>query len=548
MYVDDSTSIINGRKQRRVLLRESYRKNGMVKKRTITNLTKLPDDIIAVIKSMVGVRRKAAALVRLEDIKSVAGPSFGSLYLLYTYIKRLGIEAALGKSREAMLIIWLICGRIMFQGSRLKAARMAKHYAVKRILKLGEFNEGDLYNALDWLSEEQKKAEDYLMGRGKNNTEGIYLYDVTSCYFEGKENELAAYGYNRDGKKGKKQIVIGLLTDGEGEPLSIEVFKGNTTDPKTCSKRIEEIKERFGARSITLVGDRGMIKGEQIKEILREGWNYITAITKPQIEKLIKEGTLQYELFDEELEEIIEGQTRYVLKRNPRRVEEIAKNRKEKLKKLQKKVEKRNEYLREHKRAKEEVSGREIEKYAEKLKVNNWATICVENRIVKVDIDGEALKKESKLDGCYVVKTNITDKEKITKEQIHNRYKDLALVEWAFRTIKTTLLENRPIYHRLEERTRAVCFISMLAYKVARQIIGEVSEHTEELLALLFVNESNADNQVLSLGDIMVDLGKIQETTIKVNDVQIPVIQTPSSLGEKVLSILKIKLPVLKAA
>ncbi len=225
MYVDDSTSIINGRKQRRVLLRESYRKNGMVKKRTITNLTKLPDDIIAVIKSMVGVRRKAAALVRLEDIKSVAGPSFGSLYLLYTYIKRLGIEAALGKSREAMLIIWLICGRIMFQGSRLKAARMAKHYAVKRILKLGEFNEGDLYNALDWLSEEQKKAEDYLMGRGKNNTEGIYLYDVTSCYFEGKENELAAYGYNRDGKKGKKQIVIGLLTDGEGEPLSIEVFK-----------------------------------------------------------------------------------------------------------------------------------------------------------------------------------------------------------------------------------------------------------------------------------------------------------------------------------
>ncbi len=548
MYVDDSTSIVNGRKQRRVLLRESYRQNGKVKKRTLTNLTKLPEEIIAVIKSMVGGKSKTETLVCLEDIKSIAGPIFGSLYVLYTYIKRLGIEAALGKSREAMLVIWLICGRIMFQGSRLKAARMAKHYAVKRILKLGEFNEDDLYKALDWLSKKQKEAEDYLKQRGNSNTEGVYLYDVTSCYFEGEENELAEYGYNRDGKKGKKQIVIGLLTDAEGEPLSIEVFKGNTTDPKTCSKRIDEIKERFGAGSITLVGDRGMIKEKQIKEILSEGWNYITAITKPQIEKLIKEGTLQYELFDEELEEIIEGQRRYVLKRNPRRAEEIAKNREEKLRRLQKKAEKRSGYLREHKRAKEEVSRIEIEKYAEKLKINNWAKVCVENRIVKVEIDREALKKESKLDGCYVVKTNITDKEKITKEQIHDRYKDLALVEWAFRTIKTTLLENRPLYHRLEERTRAVCFISMLAYKVARQIISELSDHTEELLALLFENKSNAANQVLSLDDIFIDLEKIHETTIKVNDVQIPVIQTTKKKKKKVLSTLKVKMPILKTA
>ena len=548
MYVDVSTvTTSSGKKHKRVLLRESYREKGKVKKRTLANLTALPDTVITVIKSMVGKRAPHATLVDIHDVAAHAGLKFGSFYVLYTFITRMGIAEALGSCREALLIVWLICARILFQGSRLKASRLGKQYAVQSIVGLSDFNEDSLYRAMDWLSERQQDIEDYLIKRKGNDTKGLYLYDVTSCYFEGHQNQLSDYGYNRDGKKGKKQIVVGLLTDVQGEPLSSEVFPGNTTDPKTCSKRIEDIKRRFAAEAITLVGDRGMIKEPQIKELLRHDYNYITAITKPQIQKLLAEEVLQLSLFDEELQEIVHDSVRYVLRRNPQRAEEIQKSRSEKLAKLKGKAEQRTKYLKEHPRAHEQVALRHIMQWASKLKIDKWVNVSVEDRVLRIEVDKDKLREDSKLDGCYVVKSNLTEAQMITAQQIHDRYKDLTQVQWAFRTLKTTLLENRPIYHRLEKRTRAVCFISMLAYKVARQMTAQLSEHTDELLKLMFKNKSDAAHQVLPLEDIISELDLIQETKLDAGGVQIPVILKPSAVGEKVLSILKIKLPSTKS-
>lgn len=549
MYIDFSTvQTSSGKKHTRVLLRESFREQGKVKKITLANLSALPEQLISLIKSFLKGKSISpkSELVSLSEVVAKTGLKFGSLFVLFTFTKRIGISEALGKSRNALLITWLICARILFQGSRLKAARLAKQYAVKSVIGIDNFNEDHLYKALDWLHERQKEIEKYLMRRNKNNTKGLFLYDVTSCYFEGDENELSDYGYNRDGKKGKKQIVIGLLTDANGDPLSIEVFPGNTTDPTTCSDRIEEIKNKFGADSITLVGDRGMIKGPQIKEILVNGWNYITAITKPQIEKMLKEGPLQMSLFDEEIHEVVDGPIRYVLRRNPQRIKEIKKNRLEKAKKLLSKTKERTKYLKEHPKASEKTALKYVNQWALKLKLNKWTEIYAENRIIKIKIDQEKQKEAAKLDGCYVIKTNITDSGQMSAQQVHDRYKDLAMVEWAFRSIKTTLLENRPIYHRLEERTRAVCFISMLAYKVARNITKTLSGSTDKLLNLMFKKKSDANNQVLPLDDILRELDMIQETTLETEKVKVPIILAPSRMGEKVLSILKIRLPVPK--
>jgi len=179
--------------------------------------------------------------------------------------------------------------RLIDQGSRLSAVRLAQNHAVAEILNLNEFNEDDLYKTLDWLYEHKEKIENQLF-KERGHGSSFYLYDVTSSYLEGKENELADWGYNRDKKKGKKQIVYGLLTDEQGEPISIEGFCGNTKDNKTVRVEIETLKERFGCRHITFVGDKGMIKSGEIEDLKTAGFHYITSITKSQIKTLLVKG------------------------------------------------------------------------------------------------------------------------------------------------------------------------------------------------------------------------------------------------------------------
>ena len=199
--------------------------------------------------------------------------------------------------------------------------RLAAHHAACDILDLEAFDEDDLYENLDWLCENQAAIEGRLFNHlGASPAPEVFLYDVTSSYLEGTENELAAFGYNRDGKRGKKQIVIGLLCDGAGEPLSIEVFTGNTSDPKTLAPQIRKAAERFGARGVTFVGDRGMIKSGQIEALGEERFHYITAITKAQIRTLLKDQVIQLDLFDRDLAEVEANDgLRYILRRNPAR-------------------------------------------------------------------------------------------------------------------------------------------------------------------------------------------------------------------------------------
>ena len=296
------------------------------KKRTIANLSNCTPQEISAIKLALNHKDNLGVLGSLsESIELKEGLSVGAVWCVSQVARELGIEKSLGNDFQGKLAMWQVIARVINQGSRLSAVRLAQVHAAGEVLDLKRgFDENDLYENLAWLAENQGEIEQKLfeLRRGGKKPK-LFLYDVTSSYLEGEQNYFGAHGYNRDGKKGKKQIVIGLLCDEDGEAVSTEVFFGNTQDTQTFAPQVRKIAERFGCKEVTLVGDRGMIKTLQIEQ-LPEGFHYITAITKPQIEALVNKGILQLGLFEDKLCEVQENGVRYILRRNPVRAEEMS--------------------------------------------------------------------------------------------------------------------------------------------------------------------------------------------------------------------------------
>src|SRR2546429_5251036 len=376
MYIDTSHITRGGKPYTRHLLRESYRANGKVLHRTIANVSHCSAAEIEAIRLALRHKEALEHLGTIQDaITLKQGLSVGAVWTVYQVARRLGIEKALGTTRAGKLALWQVIARGIDQGSRLSAVRLAMSHAACDVLGLDTFDEDALYENLDWLAGAQALVEDRLFAqRTKAKPSNLFLYDVTSSYLEGTQNELAAFGYNRDGKKGKMQIVIGLLCDEDGQPVSIEVFPGNTQDPHTVAAQVAKLKERFGVHEITFVGDRGMIKSQQIEDLAQQGFHDITAITKPQIEKLLRTGTFQLELFEQELAEVLADEgVRYVLRRNPVRAQEVREARHAKLATLQALVAKHNLYLKEHPRAPAQGAVQNLVARAPTLRLHDWA-------------------------------------------------------------------------------------------------------------------------------------------------------------------------------
>src|SRR5271155_3860746 len=356
MFVDSSTTRLNGKAYPRHLLRESYREAGKVKHRTIANLSHCKAEEVEAIRLALRHKADLAGMVAAaaeRALELVQGPSVGAVWLLSQLARDLGIVAALGSDRQGKMGVWQGIARVLDPGSRLSAVRLAGGHAAGAALGMISFDEDDLYANLDWLAQHQADIETRLFAQRKPaSTPDVFLYDVTSTYLEGEQNAFAAFGYNRDRKSGKRQIVIGLLCDADGRPLSIELFAGNTSDVKTFSSQLSKAAARFGAERVTFVGDRGMIKASQRAELGAADFHYITAITKAQIDGLIAAGVLQMELFEEALAEV-EGKDgeRYVVRRNPARAKELMASRQDKLSTLRTAGQAADKYLREHPRA-----------------------------------------------------------------------------------------------------------------------------------------------------------------------------------------------------
>lgn len=475
MHIQRVRSKPGSKTYEQILLRESYREPGAkrsaVKKRTLLNLTKYPPQIVQALELALKHQGDLAALTAMSDITLEQGPAVGAVFTLLEVARRLGIEKALGTHQNGKLALWQVIARAHSQGSRLSAVRLAKTTAAADVIGFEQgFCEDNLYENLTWLSENQEAIEKRLFTfrRGQTKPE-LFLYDVTSSYLEGEHNELAEWGYNRDKKRGKKQIVIGLLCDEEGEPVAVEVFAGNTADPQSFGAQVKKVAERFGCRRVTFVGDRGMIKSAQIEDLESVDFHYITAITKAQIRSLIKKEVFQLELFDRQLCEIQDGDVRYVLRRNPLRAKEMAASRDSKLACLQGLADAQNQYLAEHPRADGYAAWKKVSEKKSRLGLSSIVNVTAADRRIYLEVDTEYVAYLAELDGCYTLKTDVPV-QVADKELIHDRYKDLAMVETAFRTCKTSHLEVRPVFVRTEANTRGHVLVVMLAYRIIRAL------------------------------------------------------------------------------
>lgn len=493
MYI---VSVPNRNSPPAILLREAYREEGKVKNRTLANLTHWKPERIEAFRCMLKGEFDA-----LSGAPS-SGAIFGVLFALKHLAEECGITRALGKSEEAVLALFLVLARIAHGGSRLSAVRWAQQHAVEDLLGLSDFDEEDLYAALEWLAEEQPHIEkrlcdDYVKRVGQ--PPALVLYDVTSSYFEGEHNELAAYGYNRDGKRGKKQLVVGLLTAADGEPLAVRVFEGNTADPSTLALQIMVLKEQFQVEEVVFVGDRGMVKAKGKAALSEEGFKYITALTNAQIRTLLKESVLQPELFDVELTEVEHTGKRLIVRCNESVRARERRRREDKLARLKAEIEERNRYVEARPRANVQKGLERLSQWVKRHKLEAFVRLTLTGRTLTFSLDEEALAQSALLDGCYTLETDVSAKH-MDMQTVEARYRDLQKVERNFRTIKTGFLEIRPVFLRKGTRTKGHVLIALLALKVTRLF--------EEKLHRAF-STTEEDPHALRLDEALIALSRL---------------------------------------
>jgi hypothetical protein len=473
MYID---IVPNRNSPPAVLLRESYRVGKQTKKRTLANLSMLPPEAIEVLRRALRGETLVPAAEALEIERSRA---HGHVAAVLGTLRRLGLERLLASrpSRERDLAVAMIVARVLDPGSKLATARglgrETGFHTLAEDLELGEASVAELYAAMDWLLERQPRIEAKLAERELSDGT-LVLYDVTSTYFEGRTCPLAKHGYSRDQKKGKLQIVFGLLCAAGGCPVGVEVFPGNTGDPKTLASAVEKVCERFGLKRVVLVADRGLLTEARIETELvpLEGQlEWITALRAPAIRSLVEAGDLQLSLFDEyDLAEITSSRypgERLIACRNPLLAAERTRKREALLLATEKKLE---EIARATRRVTRPLRGAE----AIALRVGEVLGRSKVAKHFRTEITADAftyardevnIAREAVLDGIYVIRTSVPVEE-LSAEDAVGAYKSLSDVERAFRSTKSVDLEVRPIHHRNEPRVRAHVFLCMLAYYV----------------------------------------------------------------------------------
>jgi transposase len=402
-------------------------------------------------------------------------------------LRRLGLARIIDSrpSRERDLVVAMIAARILAPHSKLATTRWWHDTTLPASLGVDDADESDLYAALDWLLERQGRIEKKLAARHLEE-DALALYDLSSSYFEGATCPLAAFGHNRDGKKGKRQVNYGLLTNGQGIPVAISVFEGNTSDTKTLLGQVHRVKKAFAIASFAIVGDRGMITQTQIDALQgQDGVEWITALRPPAIRQLLNDGAVQMDLFDErnlfELTHPDFPGERLVACRNP----ELARRRVEKRRSL---LEATAEELdkvcamveRGRLQGKDKIGVR-VGKVVNKYKVAKHVVLEIEDGRFVYTFDEDKIAAEAALDGIYVIRTSL-DAQRLSAEDAVRSYKQLTRVERAFRSMKTMDLQIRPIHHRLEGRVRAHIFLCMLAYYVQWHMVDAWRE-------LLFCDE-----------------------------------------------------------
>lgn len=478
------------------LLRHSYREDGKVKNETLANLSALPDEVIEVIRR----QTRGERLVPADDVFQIMrSRRHGDVAAVLGKLKALGVERMLAtaSSRERDLCVAMIAARLLAPDSKLATARLLDEQTATSTLGeltgLGAVTAEDLYAAMDWLLARQQKIERALAKRHLHDGT-LVLYDVSSSYLTGRHCPLGRIGHSRDGKKGKLQIVYGLLCNAEGCPVAIEVYEGNTGDPNTLADHIGKLRRRFGLERVVLVGDRGMLTSARIREEVApvEGLDWISALRSEQVRKLA-EGPLQLSLFDTtDLAEVVHPDfpgERLVACLNPLLKAERSRKREALLEATEGELDKIVAATQRDKRALRGAGkiGQRVGRVLGRYKMAKHFETTITETSFSYRRKTEAIAAEARLDGIYVLRTSVPG-EQLDADDVVRAYKSLAQVERAFRSLKTVDLQIRPIYHRLDDRVRAHVFLCMLAYYVEWHL-------RRDWATLLYAEDDVADAQ-----------------------------------------------------
>ena len=465
---------------------------------------------------------------------------YGASYAVLEMARQLDLDTILYSRNEPWVrdCLAMIVGRVVYAGSKLALTNQAKNSALWELCGVpGEVDvEDHCYKPMDRLLERQKAIQKALAKKHLRNGH-VVLYDITSSYFEGAyaDSDIVLFGYNRDGKKGHEQVVLGLLCDERGCPVGLELFAGNTQDAQTVIDKIRELRQDYGLSEVTFVGDRGMItqaNAEKLKDV--PGLHTLSALTHRQMFELLERKVIQPELFDEqkiiEVSDPDQPQKRYCLCRNP---DSQARERATRSRLIELTRTGLDKLVGRKRKSTSEKLGSQVGRLLQRYKMGKFIQWEVKAGRLKYQLLEAAVAQEQLLDGAYIITTAVAASQMKTTEVV-GTYKSLAFVEQAFRSLKTVALEIRPVYHKNDDRIRSHVFLCMLAYYVYW--------HMKQRLEPLFQKDGKGKNRQWTMENVIENLRGIRQQQVSVGGIHFAQISQPTAQQQQILDLLGIRL------
>jgi len=472
--------------------------------------------------------------------KCTNSKEYGASYAVLELARQLDLDTLLYSRNEPWVrdCLAMIAGRVVYAGSKLALSNQWKNSALWELCGVkGDVDvEDHCYQPMDRLLERQKAIQRALAKKHLRNGQ-VVLYDITSSYFEGdyEQSDIVLFGYNRDGKRGHEQVVLGLLCDERGCPVGIELFAGKTQDAQTVIDKIKELRQEYGLSEVTFVGDRGMITQANAQKLENvQGLHTISALTHGQMFDLLERKVIQLELFDEKkIAEVTDPQKprqRYCLCRNPDTQARETATRQRLLALTRQGLDK---LVKRKKKSAPDKLGSQVGRLLQKYKMGKFIQWEVKAGRLEYQLKEEHITQEQLFDGCYIISSTVTASQMKSTEMVET-YKSLAFVEQAFRTLKTVALEIRPVYHKKDDRIRSHVFLCMLAYYVYW--------HMKQRLHPLFEKDGKGKNREWTMENVIEHLRGIRQQQVSVAGTEFEQISQPTEQQQQILDLLGIKL------
>ncbi len=531
--------IRKNRKSYTGIIRSTYRESDKVKHKTHGRLSGLNLEELKLLQA--AFRGEVVRKDSPEALRTTDSREYGASYALLELAKDIGLDEVIYSRvsepwvRDALA---MIVGRLVYAGSKLSLSNEWRNTTLWELCGVvGKVDvEQHCYESMDHLFQRQQAIQRTLakkhLGEGS-----LVLYDITSSYFEGdyEQSEIAAFGYNRDGKRGHEQMVIGLLCNEEGCPVAVEVFRGNTQDATTVMDKILEIQTQYAIQKIIFVGDRGMVTQSNYEKLKQKtGVQVISALTHPQIQELIDREVIQVSLFRTgEVVEVLEPdaeEERYCLCKNPQTARREHQTRKQLIEETSKQMAR---IANTRRKSTAEQLGARVGKALAKYKVGKFFDWKIEARKLIWEVNQPKVQTEQQLDGCYIIRSNVSP-QKLSKEAVVASYKKLQSVEMAFRNLKTVQLEVRPVFHKTDDRIRCHVFICMLAYYLQWQL--------KQKLQPLFDGDGQHKHRQWTLQNVLNCLATIRQEKVSMNGVTFNHKTTPNQEQKYILQLIGVKM------